>query len=401
MEHFWGEPHGRPGAVNRQGMGSSQINENEPAKVAVHKINEAPPGQFCGRCGAWRGCYGLEPTPELYVWHTVLICRELKRVLRDDGTMWWNIGDSHAGTGYGKGTGNFTLRDNPGAMKPKTDYRASGLKPKDLCLIPSRVALALQADGWWVRSQIPWLKRNPMPESTNSRPTNAVEYIFLLQKSRDCYYDADAVRKGHKHDGRARRNSDWFFESWQGLLTDTQGEPIAMIVNPAATPEAHFATFPPKLVEPCILAGTSAKGCCPKCGQAWVRVVEKVVNPTGSGRSHIAGGDKTAGVGWEGTPRASLDVTTLGWRPGCDCHKDYRVIQNVRGAKPDAIVPCLVLDPFAGSGTTGEVAMRLGRRFLGIEINPGYVGSIALDRIERGETGLTRREQAAGQETLF
>ena len=224
----------------------------------------------------WRGELGQEPTPALFVEHLVEVFREVRRVLRPDGTLWLNLGDSYASTG------RSDRKESPGvgatqAMKApgrEVIWKAGGgsnfswqlpggIKPKDLCEIPSDVVRALRADGWWLRSRIPWLKRNAMPESTSDRPTQAVEYVFLLSKSARYFYDGEAAKmapsgKGGgtsfgkveqdgpgsrrhgkaeraKYDAsRARRNSDWFFESWQGLYTDDDGEPLAFIVNPAA-----------------------------------------------------------------------------------------------------------------------------------------------------------------------
>ena len=205
----------------------------------------------------WRGELGQEPTPALFVEHLVEVFREVRRVLRPDGTLWLNLGDSYASTG------RSDRKESPGvgatqAMKApgrEVIWKAGGgsnfswqlpggIKPKDLCEIPSDVVRALRADGWWLRSRIPWLKRNAMPESTSDRPTQAVEYVFLLTKSARYFYDGEAVKmagaypagtraaKGSKRRAsetgvnarsaeyaiytgtRSRRNSDWFFESW-------------------------------------------------------------------------------------------------------------------------------------------------------------------------------------------
>ena len=153
---------------------------------------------FCSLCGAWRGAYGLEPVPEMYIEHTVQILREIRRVLRKDGVVFWNIGDCYYG-----GAGGFY--DNPNYQgislgsieyrRPRKDPKHQVLKPKDLCLIPFRVAIAAQEDGWWVRSVIIWSKSNPMPESVTDRPSESHEYILLLTKSKNYYWDADAVRE--------------------------------------------------------------------------------------------------------------------------------------------------------------------------------------------------------------
>jgi len=155
---------------------------------------------FCIKCGAWKGELGLEPTPELYIEHVVQIFREIKRVLRKDGTAWLNLGDSYWGSGNANGhteeTENFGRKtDSYGTTKGHTAKKHTILKPKDLIGIPWRVALALQQDGWWLRSDIIWSKKNPMPESVTDRPTKAHEYLFLLTKSQKYYYDAEAIRE--------------------------------------------------------------------------------------------------------------------------------------------------------------------------------------------------------------
>lgn len=169
-----------------------------------------------------------------------------------------------------------------------------GLKPKDLCMIPARVALALQADGWWLRSDIIWAKPNPMPESVTDRPTTSHEHVFLLAKSKSYYYDADAVREPHLHGGdgltkHERLSNNPTLANGMSPASISQSGWTAMKGNPAGRNKrtvwtiatapysgAHFATFPPKLVEPMILAGTSERGACPECGGPWVRCVETV-----------------------------------------------------------------------------------------------------------------------------
>ncbi len=274
----------------------------------------------------------------------VAVFRQARRVLRDDGTLWLNLGDSYNAYNGNRGTESRYAgeRERFEAKFPQGHgLICKGLKQKDLIGIPWMVAFALRDDGWYLRSAIPWIKRNSMPESCKDRPTTSIETIFLFSKSVRCYYDNEAIKKppapdsyarkkrgrkqGHKwedgpgsqsifndmskscdEDGRERRSTDWFFESWQGLLTDEDGDPLAFVVNTSGFKGAHFATFPPKLVEPIILAG------CPEGG--------------------------------------------------------------------------VVLDPFTGSGTTGEVALKHFRRFVGIELNPTYANEIAIPRIEREAT---------------
>ncbi|MCP4900106.1 MAG: site-specific DNA-methyltransferase [bacterium] len=302
---------------------------------SVHCVVTSPP-YFGLRDYGVDDQIGHEKTVDEYVKVLADVFREVRRVLRKDGTMWLNLGDCYADSWGAQGRKILpaTLSRNQISNHPKCashtgTIRDAGLKPKDLMMMPARVILALQADGWWVRSEIIWAKPNPMPESATDRPTSAHEKVFLLTKSARYFYDAEAVRtpsngyskmpdgwdtgpgshgtihrngrkKGRKTDkqrGHSRRH-DGFNDRWDQM---TKGEQQARYANlrnvwtiaPAPFPEAHFATFPPALVEPCIKAG------CPKDGT--------------------------------------------------------------------------VLDPFGGSGTVGLVADRLGRDAILIELNSDYV----------------------------
>jgi len=212
---------------------------------------------------------GLEPTPEEYVARLVEIFREVRRVLRDDGTVWLNLGDSYVGNASPGGEATRTCHGKPNARdRIALVKQGGGLKPKDLVGIPWRVAFALQADGWWLRSDIIWAKPNPMPESVTDRPTKAHEYVFLLAKSERYFWDQEAVREAASQpNGTARLTAQHkqaaIGQNQTGTLGTNQGLPNRNIrtVWQIATqpyPEAHFATFPPKLVEPCVKAG------CPK-----------------------------------------------------------------------------------------------------------------------------------------
>lgn len=280
--------------------------------------------QYCQKCGAVRvdAQLGLEPTPDEYVANLVAVFREVRRILRDDGTLWLNLGDSYCSM---KSRYNQKAQSLNGG-KPqdnvfsgnKTDlyhHRELGLKDKDLVGIPWRVAFALQADGWWLRQDIIFAKLNPMPESVTDRCTKSHEYLFLLAKSARYYYDNEAVKEPAAYDGRkdtmmkgSAKYKDGYVpgqseqtmaarghERW---LLNADGERVrnrrdVWTITTEPYREAHFAVMPTKLVEPCILAGS---------------------------------------------------------RPG------------------DTI-----LDPFSGAGTVGVVAARLGREYIGIELNPNYV----------------------------
>ncbi len=318
---------------------------------------------------------GLEPTPEEYVAKMVEVFREVRRVLRDDGAVWLNLGDSYNGSG---GAGGDYSEGGLKEGQPKYPGRKIGtLKPKDLIGIPWRVAFALQADGWWLRQDIIWHKPNPMPESVRDRCTKAHEYIFLLTKSARYFYDAEAVKEpaaestknrvGYKvgggHGDKTRNDGDVGERlTFEQFATNGRNKRSVWTVTTKPFKGAHFAVFPPDLIEPCILAGTSAKGRCPECGSPWERVVEKGERyQSATGRYGTAKGRTTAGT--FGSTSCLVDgkvtsYTTTGWKPACDC-----------GANP---VPCTVLDPFTGSGTTGVVAAKHGRDFIGIELNPEY-----------------------------
>ncbi len=253
--------------------GSPYLNE------LSQKNKDAGDTNTCSLCGAWRGAYGLEPTPEMYVQHTVEILREIRRVLRKDGVVFWNIGDSYASTnmrhnhnGIGQLTGSNLKNQELYSPNSYNDV-PEGLKPKDLCLIPFRVAIAAQADGWWVRSIIVWSKPNPMPESVTDRPTESHEYILMLTKSARYYWDADAVREPHQ-EASIKRDKAGFNAAFKGRHT-MPGEKRPHSTdhngfnNPAGRnirsvwefptqpyPEAHFAVFPEKLPETCIKAAS-------------------------------------------------------------------------------------------------------------------------------------------------
>lgn len=331
---------------------------------------------------------------QCYVCHITQIFREARRVLKDDGTCWINLGDSYAGSGgahtkdhANPGLSRSAERDGVMYLHSNSKGKGTALKPKDLVGIPWMVAFALRADGWYLRSDIIWSKNNPMPESVTDRPTKAHEYIFLLSKSEHYYYDADAIKEPvvdynveraerEKHNGN-RHLVNSKHETAVGHLGTTsvlnkthafrdvsgRNRRTVWTVPTAPYKGAHFATFPPKLIEPCILAGTSAKGVCPECGAPWERVTERIgvprdVFPSSSNRrpSDDANDARTANSGMS---NGLSSVTTIGWRPTCAHNLDP--------------IPATVLDPFAGSGTTGRVAVSLGRKAILIDLKPEYL----------------------------
>lgn len=235
---------------------------------AVYKLK-------CRRCGAKRvdEQLGLEETPEAYIAKMVAVFREVRRVLRDDGTLWLNLGDSYnAHPGQRKTTDAAGPKQvtNEGAQCAPSRY-VGNLKPKDLVGIPWRVAFALQSDGWWLRSDIIWAKPAPMPESVTDRPTRSHEYIFLLTKRERYYYDHEAIKEpavcSHSSgNGRGARGSD---EQWKpgpsvpkSGVTAVEMRNLRDVWTIGSEPfsEAHFATFPPKLIEPCVIGGCPPGG---------------------------------------------------------------------------------------------------------------------------------------------
>ena len=285
------------------------------ANESVHCVVTSPP--YWGlRDYDLNGGIGLEPTLDEYIAKMVAVFREVWRVLRKDGSVWLNLGDAYSGSwgNYGgqgdgqraKATERFdrpAYADN--GRRPPQSYNNNGLKPKDLIGLPWRVAFALQADGWWLRSDIVWHKPNPMPESVTDRPTRAHEYVFLLAKSGRYFFDADAIREPQtegtiarwrnggrkaplkKSGGSARQKQDWHDSTPEMILPNGRNARTVWSIATQGFPGAHFATFPEKLVEPCILAGTSERGVCGKCGAPWMRTV--VVDDPG-------------GSAWEGIP---------------------------------------------------------------------------------------------------
>jgi DNA modification methylase len=316
---------------------------------------------WCNACGAWLGCLGLEPTPELYIEHMVMIFREVRRVMRDDGTLWLNIGDSYSGSGRGGyaggksglegsnvGPDNSRLARqkqhdrNPSSFRrDRADtggfrHKDAGLKAKDLVGIPWMLAFALRADGWYLRSEIIWSKPNPMPESVTDRPTKAHETIFLLSKSARYFYDADAIAE--PSNGFSKMPDGW----------DT---------NPGAHGSFH-RDGREKGKRSLGSKGTTA--------------------PADDAQS--GGARMGRGAGWRDDPantpatRNKRSVWTIATQPFPEAHfatfpEEIPRTCILAGSRPGDVV----LDPFNGAGTTGVAALALGRNYVGIDLNPEYI----------------------------
>jgi DNA modification methylase len=349
--------------------------------ASVHCCVTSPPYYGLRDYGC-AGQMGLEKSPAEYVAGMVAVFEEVRRVLRGDGTLWLNIGDSYAGGGgYSPGApsnrngGSLSAKQDDGTGAKTSGIRpsAAGVKGKDLIGVPWQLAFALRDAGWYLRQDIIWNKPAPMPESVTDRCTKAHEYLFLLSRSPRYYYDAEAIKEEAtcrprpessrwKAEG-SKRSGEMSIKTGLGFNQPENGANRRSVWTVASTPyaEAHFATFPPKLIEPCILAGTSAEGCCGACGAPLVRQTKRGFvgdgNPFGHQKKQ---GNRTALSGEQMRKRnADRSCEVLGWQPSCKCNA--------------ATVPCTVIDPFLGSGTTVATAIRWGRRGVGVELNPEYI----------------------------
>jgi DNA modification methylase len=253
-------------------IGDCRERLKELPDASVHCCVTSPP-YFGLRDYGMDGQMGLEPTPDEFVAGMVSVFQEVRRVLRDDGTLWLNIGDTYAGGGNGGGGAYAAERANWRVVPERKGQRAAvqGCKAKDLVGIPWMLAFALRADGWFLRQDIIWSKPNPMPESVRDRCTKAHEYMFLLSKGPRYYFNADAIAEPAKYPGDERHlRTDKTIENARpdGGSRARTAKPTGDTINKRSVwhigtqpfPDAHFATYPPALVEPCILAGCPDSG---------------------------------------------------------------------------------------------------------------------------------------------
>lgn len=352
---------------------------------SIHCVVTSPPYWGLRDYGV-AGQLGLEPEPDCLGWATGRTCgacyicqmlgvfAEVWRVLRDDGTLWLNLGDTYVGGGRGGNPPESPYqkqRTNGASKGVGVGNRPAGLKPKDMVGIPWRMALALQQQGWYLRSDVIWHKLQPMPESVTDRPTKSHEYIFLLSKSERYFYDTEAVKeatspntrpKGSKLSPPKETRPGWSTSVDEVLPTRNLRSVWSLASEPYKG--AHFATFPSRLPELAILAGTSAEGVCPACGAPRARLTEVVGydKQDNSADKRIHHLKTKRGVGATSTFSTGLTAIkgTVGWQPTCDCGEEESV-------------PAVVLDPFNGSGTTGQVAKKHGRGYVGLELNGEYL----------------------------
>jgi DNA modification methylase len=326
----------RPAAVGRVLVGDAIEQLRRIPDCSVECVVTSPP-YFRLRNYGHHGQLGLEAHVDEWVANLVAVLGEVRRVLTDTGTVWLNVGDSYS------------------------RHRATGAPPKGLVLAPERLLLALAGDGWWVRNKVVWAKTNPMPTSVGDRLATTWEPVYLLTKTPTYFFDLDAIRVPHRSRRTGRRRPDPgsvpnLVPEWQGPLAGTNsglgrlkaaglpGHPLGK--NPGDVWQittsnyrgGHHATYPENLVERPILAGCPERVCA-RCTRPWTR---------------------------QATDRTSADPDLGPIRPGCRCRSGWR--------------PGIVLDPFLGSGTTAMVAERLGRNWIGIDVNPDFA-ALARQRI--------------------
>lgn len=365
------------------------------------------------------GQIGSEPSPDCgtqgqarcggcFVCKMVEVFREVRRVLRDDGTLWLNLGDTYSSSGGNTGGPSKGLpasRRNDGMRN-----KMGGLPSGNLVGVPWRVALALQADGWVLRQDVIWHKPSPMPESVRNRCTKAHEYVFLLTKRADYFIDMEAIKEKARtekegdlvpYNGRQNRDARSLGTSTSGNespdaapfeASGLSNKRSVWRVSSQGYAGAHFATFPPKLIEPMILAGTSAKGACVRCGAPWERVTSRIGGVVKERTTKVE-----SDVGRNGKDGSTLDgevgvAETVGWAPTCRC--------TDQSYEPLPVRPCTVLDPFVGSGTTAEVCISLGnRRCWGIDLSDKYLRENAIPRIEGALKSVVRGKLLVPEKT--
>jgi len=371
------------------------------------ELRPGKPSAFCTKCGAWRGNLGLEPTPELFVKHLCDVFDEIRRVLRDDGTIWVNLGDSYASNSTKSNWDTFDQYRMDGGQGKRDIGRNERKEPKDygdikqksLVMIPQRFAIEMINRGWILRNVIIWHKPNPMPSSATDRFTVDFEYLYFFSKKKKYYFEQQfeplkssiqdnlsAISYERKTGtfGSALKNKDVILgngkigkryshkqtdEEIAAKLSLGRNKRAVWTIPTRSYKGAHFATYPPKLCETPIKAGCP-RYICSKCGKPRELIIDTEGRLGKSGHDHSA--DLTQGAGQGGRERSN-NYTSGNYKrvsrgyTRCACNAPYQ--------------PGIVLDPFIGSGTTGYVARKLGRDFVGIDMNPEYI-KLAWKRIK-------------------
>ena len=368
--HTWGDPIPRGhSAMTNQSFNERWGNSAGAKKQEGGGRTGGNCGRFCTGCNAWLGELGGEPDPADYIRHIVQVCREIYRVLRDDGTFWLNIGDGYLSEGGNAGQGKTGQRADRSFTAPGfKKSRGFGLGEKQLMFLPERIAIALQDDGWICRSRIVWQKKNPLPAPVRDRPVSSHEVVLLLTKKKKYFYDYIAVREPHvsrpQRWSKKRQPRDVGGavppQTHSGSSWCPSGRNLRDVWSLATgrSKVKHYAVFPKSLVERPIKAGTSELGCCPTCGEPWRRVLK----PRGEVKPLSKATDEYVGAA----------AVTAGWFLNCDCE--------------EGSVPCMVLDPFAGLGTTGLACIESGRDFVGVELSTEHAQNARLGLMCHEET---------------
>jgi len=389
-KHKWGQPLPKGGRKKRLEDGDKKHSKTGIAEGFAL----ASGGNFCKICGAWQGQLGLEPHPQMYINHLVQICKEIRRVLKKTGSFYLDLGDTYCSTPKGSikeynGTDGLFNRKATryGKIKKPSIFGGNWLQPKQLMLIPSRVAIALQNDGWILRNDIIWYKPNHMPSSVKDRLNNTFEHIFHFVKSKKYYYDLDSIREPHtessiKRNEYGRKDLSENMMGFGGFhreikagemcnpLGKNPGDFWSITTQPFTgfNPDLeHFAVFPEELVlKP--LKATCPQLICKKCGKPKKKIIE-------SGGYNDAFNIRVKDVK-EGrikhTDRIASEKEIKNYNEdsyiskirkhivssGCNCNADFR--------------PGIVLDPFCGRGTVGKVAKQLGLHYILFDIKPEY-----------------------------